>query len=241
MARARKTKAGIGRWGFRTVALLVLVALSFAAWFWWDMRGWRPDAALYPEQGAVVSAGPLVRERGVNLVTLKAIGARFAYLQLASDPRLSADSFADRYERAFDAGLEVGVLLPFNPCLKADVQSALFAQMVPRDPALMSPAIALGSTADRCAAPVSDAAVESELLTLINQIEMHSGKRVILQLSREFEERHEISRIIERDLWLKRDRARPDYAARPWLLWSANSQYMSEASDDPIEWVVVQR
>ena len=35
--------------------------------------------------------------------------------------------------------------------------------------------------------------------------------------------------------------ARPDYAGRPWLLWSANGQYVSEASETPIEWVVVQR
>lgn len=201
------------------------------------MRGWRPDAALYPEQGAVVPVQP----QHTNLVTLKAVGAQFVYLRLAPDPRSPDSDFADRYARAFAAGLEVGVLLPFNPCLKADVQSALFAQMVPRDPALMSPAIALGATVEKCSVPVSDAAVESELLTLINQIEMHSGKRVILQLSREFEARHEISRIIERDLWLKRDRARPDYAALPWLLWTANSQYMSQASEDAIEWVVVQR
>lgn len=237
MARGRKKKAGIGRWGFRLLALLVLVAITFAVWFWWDMRSWRPDAELYPEQGAVVPVQP----QRTNLVTLKAIGARFAYLRLEPDPRSPDSDFADRYARSFAAGLEVGVLLPFSPCLKADVQSALFAQMVPRDPTLMSPAIELGSTADQCANPVSEAAVESELMTLINQIEMHSGKRVILKLGREFEQRHEIARMIERDLWLARDRARPDYAGRPWLLWSANAQYKSEASEEPIEWVVVQR
>lgn len=237
MARARKKKAGSAIWAFRGAALLVLIAISFAAWFWWDMRGWRPDSELYPEQGAVVPVQP----QSTNLVTLKATGAQFAYLRLAPDARALDDDFASRYARAFDAGLEVGVLLPFNPCLKADVQSALFVQMVPRDPQLMNPAIELGVTAGHCASPVSDAAVESELMTLINQIELHSGKKAILKLGRDFELRHNIARMIERDLWLERDRARPDYAGRPWLLWSANSQYISEASDEPIEWVVVQR
>lgn len=237
MARRAKKKGGLAIWVFRGAALVVLLGASFAAWFWWDMRGWRPDGELYPEQGAVIPVQP----QHTNLVTLKATGARFAYLLLQPDPRSPDSDFADRYARAIDAGLEVGVLLPFSPCLKADVQSALFAQMVPRDPALMSPAIALGAMGDQCSQPVSDAAVESELMTLINQIETHSGKRVILKLGREFEQRHEISRMIERDLWLSRDRARPDYTQRPWLLWSANSGFMSEASDGPIEWVVVQR
>jgi hypothetical protein len=37
-----------------------------------------------------------------------------------------------------------------------------------------------------------------------------------------FEERHKTATALTRDLWLTRDRARPDYAGRPWLLWSAN-------------------
>jgi lysozyme len=218
-------------------ALLVLIGVGFAAWLWWDMRSWRPDADLYPEQGAVVPVQP----QATNMVTLRAIGAQFAYLRLSSDPRSPDDDFADRYARAVDSGMKVGVLLPFNPCLPADPQSALYVQMVPRDPALMRPAVELAATADRCATPVSDAAVESELLILINQIEMHSGTPVILKLSPEFEARYGTARSTARDLWLERDRARPGYAGRPWLLWSANSQLVTEASEQPIEWVVVQR
>ena len=70
---------------------------------------------------------------------------------------------------------------------------------------------------------------------------MHAGKPVILKLGSEFEARHGTAETTARDLWLVRDRARPDYAGRPWLLWSANSQLVSEAAPDAIEWVVVQR
>jgi lysozyme len=106
---------------------------------------------------------------------------------------------------------------------------------------LLAPAIALESLADGCQPEVSDAAVESELMTLINQIETHAGKPVILKLSPAFEARHRTATTLARDLWLARDRARPDYAGRPWLLWSANSALVSEASEEPIEWVVVQK
>ncbi len=88
---------------------------------------------------------------------------------------------------------------------------------------------------------MSDAAVESELMTLINQIELHAGTPVVLKLSENFELRHGTARSTARDLWLVRDRARPDYAGRPWLLWSANSQRVVEGVEEPVEWVVVQR
>ena len=113
--------------------------------------------------------------------------------------------------------------------------------MVPRDSRLLPPAIGLVRLADGCNPAVSDAAVESELMTLINQIEMHSGAAVILKLSPAFEARHNTATALSRDLWLMRDRARPDYAGRPWLLWSANSALVTAASEEPIDWVVVQK
>ena len=237
MAKGRRNggRKGLRRWLLRLVALAVLVGLAFAGWLWWDMREWRPDETLYPEQGALVPAG----SGAIKFETLKAIGARFVYLPLDADT--SVAGFADRFARARAAGLEVGVMLAFDPCLPADLQSGLLAQMVPRDPRLLPPAIGLVRLADGCNPAVSDAAVESELMTLINQIEMHAGAAVILRLAPTFEARHNTATALSRDLWLMRDRARPDYAGRPWLLWSANSALVTAASEEPVEWVVVQK
>lgn len=240
MAKGRKSagRRAPRRWLLRLVALVLLVGIAFAGWLWWDMRSWRPDETLYPEQGALAPEGGAA----VRFATLKAVGAQFVYLPLVMDPSPDAPGgFADRYTRAREAGLRVGVVLPFDPCVPADPQSGTFAQMVPRDPALLPPAIALTRLADDCASKVSDAAVESELMTLINQIETHAGRPVILKLAPAFEARHRTATALARDLWLARDRARPDYAGRPWLLWSANSALVSEASEEPMEWVVVQK
>ena len=226
------------RWLWRLVALAVLFAAAFAAWLWWDMREWRPAQALYPEQGALVPAGGAP----VRFETLKAVGAQFVYLPLAAGAGAEGPGgFAERFARAQAAGLRVGVVLPFDPCLGANAQSGVFAQMVPRDARLLPPAIGLERLADACDPKVSDAAVESELMTLINQIELHAGRPAILKLSPAFQARHRTATALARDLWLARDRARPDYAGRPWLLWSANSARVTEASEEPVEWVVVQK
>ena len=222
---------------FRLASLIALVALGFAAWFWWDMREWRPDEATYPEQGAVIASGA----SGTKFETVKALGGDFVYLELAPPGGAPDPGFAARLEAAGEAGLKVGVIYPFDPCLRADPQSSRFTRMVPRSADQLPPAIALERVGDGCEPAVSDAAVESELLTLVNQIEMHAGKPVILKLGDAFEARHGTARSMERDLWLMRDRARPDYAGRPWLLWSANSQLVTAASEEPIEWVVVQK
>ncbi len=236
--RSRRKKGGsFRRWIFRLLALLALIAIAFAAWFWWDMRTWRPSEQLYPEQGAVVPS----EIDGMNFQTLKAIGAQFAYLEMRPASRALDDDFASRFALANESGLEVGIVLRFDPCLRADPQSKRFTRMVPRSADLLPPAIELEQSGEACAEPVSDAAVESELLTLVNQVEMHAGKPVILKLGKAFEQRHRTANSIARDLWLTRDRARPDYAPRPWLLWSANSQLASEAAEEPLEWVVVQR
>ncbi|MBV7258246.1 glycoside hydrolase family 25 protein [Erythrobacter sp. WH158] len=235
--RSRRKKGSMGRWTFRLISLLALVGIIFTAWFWWDMREWRPDEALYPEQGAVIPS----EINGMNFDTLKAIGGQFAYLELQPASRALDDDFGSRFAQAKQSGINMGVVLRFDPCLRAGLQSKRFTRMVPRSEDLLPPAIELEASGENCVEPVSDAAVESELLTLINQIEMHSGKPVILKLGEDFENRYGTARSMERDLWLSRDRARPDYTGRPWLLWSANSQLVSEASDEPIEWVVVQK
>jgi lysozyme len=221
----------------RLLALAALVALAFAAWLWWDMREWHPDETRYPEQGAVIGSGTAP----VRFETIRALGGTFVYLVMPEPGGAPDPAFAERLEAARAAGLKVGVVHPFDPCQRADLQSDDFNRLVPRDAALLPPAIALVRLADDCRPKVSKAAVESELMTLINQVEMHSGKPAILKLGRKFEERHGIATMITRDLWLVRDRAQPDYAGRPWLLWSANSARVTDASEEPIEWVVVQK
>ena len=234
---ARRKSMRRRHWLLYIFATLALAVTLGALAYWWDMRSWAPEAAIYPDQGVLVSD----REGLVSFETIRAIGGKFAYLE-ASRGTTSRDSrFGRNFSAAKRAGLKVGALHVFNLCSSADAQSANFVTMVPRDAELLPPAIALIGTADNCPEKVSDAAVESELMTFINQVEMHAGQRAILKLSQDFQARYQIAGSIERDLWLMRDRFDPTYGGRPWLLWSANAARVTEASNQPLEWVVVQK
>lgn len=229
----RKRKA-IG-WRARILAALVLLALAGAGWAWWTLRHWTPDAALWPDQGAEIAAadGP------VRFTTLKALGARFVYLDATDGEQARDPAFAANLAKAREAGLQVGAVHRFDPCAMADGQSAAFVVTVPRGRDLLPPAIALDTTADECPAPVAEAQVESELMTLVNQVEAHAGRPVILKPSKAFEDRYKLAGRIERNLWVSGTWREPTYAGRPWLMWTANEAFASDAADQPLRWVVV--
>jgi lysozyme len=223
-------------WRTRIAALVVLVFAGASGWLWWNGQHWTPPRDRFPQQGVLI--GTADGEADFN--ALKAIGADFVYLQ-ASDGAAARDpAFAANLARVRETGLPFGVLHAYDPCVAAERQAGNFVTIVPRDERLLPPAIELGRLAGGCGDPVSEAAVESELTTFLNQVEGHAGKPALLKLAPEFEARYHIAARIERNLWLERDWLEPDYAGRPWTLWTANSQLRTAASDRPLRWVVLQ-
>ena len=230
---ARKTRP---RWRLRLAALALLAALAGAVAGWWHLRHWVPSRTAWPVQG--VEVGTL--EGPVDWTALKAIGADFAYLDASASAFARDPAFVRNLEEARAAKLQVGAVHLYDPCQPAERQAANFVTVIPRDAKLLPPAVDLDRTADDCPVRVSDAAVESELMTFLNQIETHTGKAVILKLSSRFEARYHVAASIDRNLWLTRERLEPGYAGRPWTLWSANTRLVTEAGDEPLRWVVVQ-
>src|SRR3546814_17031034 len=81
---ARKSKSRARRWRLHFAALLVLTALVGAVWYWWDMRQWAPDEALYPDQGVAVGQ----RHGPVDFATVRALGGKFASLGASPDRKV---------------------------------------------------------------------------------------------------------------------------------------------------------
>jgi len=223
-------------WRWRIAGAVVLAALLAGGWGWWRLQHWRPDARAFPVQGVEIDAG----DGPADFRAFRAIGARFAYLD-ASDGAAGRDPAFDRNLAAVrGSGLKFGVVHRYDPCVPADKQAANFVTVVPREKAMLPPAIELDALADNCPTRVSEAGVESELTTFLNEIEGHVGQPAVLKVSKAFEARYRIAGEMERNLWLTRDWLQPDYAGRPWTLWTANSSYRNEASDAPVRWIVLQ-
>ena len=233
MARNRKSS----RLRLRLLGAALLGGLIVAGWAWWGLRHWRPTHTDFPVQGIEVGS----EDGAVNWKAVKAIGASFVYLDASASAFARDPTFVRNLEDARAARLQVGAVHRYDPCQPAEKQAANFVTVVPRDGAMLPPALDLDLSAEQCPVKVSDAAVISELMTFLNQIETHTGKPTILKISGSFEKRYHLAAKIDRNLWLVRTRFQPGYAGRPWMLWTANRGLDTAASNEPLRWVVVGR
>ena len=229
-------RKGKGSWKLRLLGMVVLIALLGGGYLWWDMIHWRPERSAFPVQGVEIGAEDGV----VDWKALKAIGADFVYVDASASAFARDPAFVKNFEDARAAGMKVGAVHRYDPCQPAERQAANFVTVVPRDPSLLPPAVELDMLADGCPVKVSDAAVQSELMTFLNQIETHTGKATILKVTARFESRYHAGAELDRKLWLVRDRFQPDYARRPWTLWTANSALENQADAAAVRWIVVQ-
>jgi lysozyme len=217
-------------------AAVLLITLVGGVAGWWNLRHWHPARAAYPMQGVEIGAADGV----VDWTAFRTIGADFAYVDASASAFGRDPAFSRNLDAARAAGLQVGAVHQYDPCQPADRQAANFVTVVPRDGRMLPPAIDLTRLAEDCPMPVSDAGVESELMTFLNEIETHTGRPSLLKVAPAFEARYHIAERLDRNLWLSRDRFEPDYAGRPWSLWTANSALETAAGEAPVRWLVVQ-
>lgn len=214
------------------LALLILLALA-ALWMWWTR--WAPAREDYPLQGVSVSAD----QGDIEWRSLRPQGIDFAYIRAVDGNKGRDSAFARNMEQAKRASMRYGVELVYAPCKTAAQQATIFMTTVPRDNAALPPAVRLDGTGDCADQTLTRDRIISELNTLINVIETHSGKPALLRLSADFEEKYAVSGAINRTLWLERDYWPPDYAQKPWVLWTANGDRRVSGINGPVEWTVV--
>ena len=213
--------------------VLVLIAAMLGA-LWWKLAHWMPDRQEYPVQGVWLDGN----EGAIAFEDLPAAGSRFVYVTASRGAKGRNDTFGKAVAAARGAGLLVGAVHRYDPCRTADAQSANFVTVVPREGDLLPPAVLLDGSGDNCTPRVRPAEVESELVTFLNQIESHAGQRAILAPTQAFEAHYGFGARAERQLWLARDWLRPDYAGRPWELWTANARARIAPVDGAVAWVV---
>src|SRR3546814_14185826 len=69
----------------------------------------------------------------------------------------------------------------------------------------------------------------------------HMGKPALIRVSRDFDAAYNIGEGINRTLWLERNLLQPDYASRPWVMWTASNNHLTKGIEQPVEWDVVRR
>lgn len=214
------------------LALVLVGALALAAILF--MHKWTPARDQYASQGVYVGAanGP------IDWSQLAATGVDFAYISATHGNSERDPAFTRNMSGAGDAGVRYGAVHHFDLCRLSGDQATAFVTGVPRRQNALPPVVAL-DFAGPCQDRPARAIVLSELGTLLSLVEQHSGKPALLRISKEFEELYRISGAINRTVWLDGDFFPPDYAAKPWVMWTANSHKRVSGVDGPVDWLVV--
>lgn len=232
-AMLNKIAASEFKLNIRMIAIGVAALLGLYA-IWSFVSTWAPSRGEYEVQGIVVSDS----DGTANWSTLAATGVDFTYLTASEGTAGRDKSFESHLNGVKQAGVRYGALHHFDICRLASDQATLFITTVPRDENALPPAVQLDFS-DTCTGHPNRPLVLSELATFLSQIEAHSGKPAVLLLSKEFEDEYQVSKAIDRSVWLESNWFLPNYSARKWVMWTANTAKPVSGIDGPVRWAVV--
>lgn len=219
----------IRRFALATAALAVL-----AASLWWGKHSWRPSDDAYPDQGFVLADV----DAPVNWALVRGDGADFVYMLASWGGNGRSMRFHADWGAADKAGLRRGAVHRYSLCQLARDQATNFIAMVPRDAKELPPAIELDLTED-CASRPARAVVLQELASFVRAVESHLGKLIVVKVSKAFDAEYQVSRALDRPLWLSGFFFLPTYGERPWVMWQANDARYVDGVERAVPWVVV--
>jgi lysozyme len=221
-------------------AVIAGAALLIGYAIWGYISGWAPSRAEYSLQGIVISE----EDGKANWAMLGNNDVDFAYITSTKGATQRDKNFAANLEGAAQAGIRYGALHRFDICRLASDQATSFITTVPRSANALPPAVELDFSTT-CEGQPNRALILSELSTFLSQIEAHSdttGKgevRAVLMISKAFEAEYQISKAIDRNVWAQGNWFLPDYTAKPWVMWTANTARSVSGVERPVRWAVV--
>jgi len=216
---------------FLAAVLIGVLILGSLTWF---SRTWTPSRTRFPVQGLSLDAGG----GDVNFRMARAAGADFVYLLATSGAQQRDPAFDTYLAGARANGLRYGAVHRYTLCSAGSDQATRFIATVPRDAEMLPPVVRLDFGEDCQERPNRDTLL-AQLNIFLNQIETHAAKPALIRVSRDFEAAYDVASGINRPLWLEGDFFPPDYATRPWVLWTASTWKRVEGIDGPVEWDVV--
>lgn len=218
----------------RIIVTLAVVVGALAATGWALAGRWTPPRDRYAMQGMAIDGS----NGEVDWRAVQRLGPDFVYIAATAGTTGRDPAFAANWRGARGAGLRYGAIHRFSLCRLAADQAGAFMATVQRDNAALPPVVALSFSPD-CAARPSRDLVLAELHTFLTAIEAHSGKPAILRIAPDFEDSYRLSAGINRTIWLDRQFLPPDYAAHPWVMWTANRWRRVDGVDGDVDWTVV--
>lgn len=189
---------------------------------------WTPWAGRYV-QGVDVSwhQGP------IDWRALKGAGIRFAYIKATEggdhvDPR-----FATNWNDAERVGLYRGAYHFFTLCRPGAQQAANFINSVPREAAMLPPAVDLEHMGPCRRGPTARDVV-FEIKDYLRIVEDHYGVRPILYTTREFHDAH-LAEFSGERFWIRSLYTPPRFRRGDWVIWQHHNMARKPGVSQPVD------
>lgn len=196
---------------------------------------WAPKARFYPLQGIDLGERP---PAAIEWGTIRAGGADFAYLTATSGADRRDPVFEAHWAALPEAGLRRGAVHVYSLCQSAVAQANAFNTFVPRAADALPVALDLAFH-DDCAARPERGPLIADIRSFAARVEAHTGRPIVLRVSRAFEQAYGVTAAIDRPVWAVANFLAPRYTARPWRLWRATDMRRIDGIDQPVNWDVV--
>ncbi|MEO5866450.1 MAG: GH25 family lysozyme [Sphingomonas sp.] len=222
----------IGVIGRTVISLTAAAAIAIAGWTF--ARSWRPSSTSYKFQGLEVGE----QQGPVDWWTVRAAGADFAYIRATSGASKRDGRFAANWADARSTGMRRGALHVYSLCNLATDQANNFNTTVPRDQDALPAAVEIDFQ-DDCASRPGQPVLLDELRRFLTMVEEHTGKPVLLKITKRFDAAYKVTAAIPRPVWAVQDFFPPDYAATPWRMWQASGMRRIDGVSGAVNWDVV--
>jgi lysozyme len=214
-------------------AFALIVSLTAAAILL--VPRWAPSRSSYPVQGIDVST----HQGAIGWGALRRQSVDFAYIKASEGGDFRDKRFAENWAAAARAGIPRGAYHFFTLCRSGAEQAANFLETVPRDPSALPPAVDLEFMGNcRSANRMTPAQFRRELQVFLAQVEKWTGKPTLLYLTEEFDTAYGVSAAFDRPLWLRRIVLRPNFGARPWVIWQVSNFHHLDGIKGRVDWNV---
>ena len=225
----------IRRWGRRVeiIGALVIVVGLAAIVGWTLALSWRPSDR-YQFQGVDVSADT----GAIDWWTVKKGGADFAYLRATGGADMRDETFERNWAGVYETGMRRGASHVYSICRLAADQANNFNTTVPRDREALPAAVEIDFAED-CTSRPERPIVLDEIRRFLTMVEAHTGKPVLLKISKRFDAAYGVTAAIPRPVWAVQNFFPPDYPAHRWRMWQANDMRRIDGIEGPVHWDVV--
>jgi lysozyme len=220
------------KWMTARILLTLLGMFAIAATsVYFYVSGWHPSDKKYPLQGIDVS-----NHQGViQWEKLPSQGVDFAYIKATEGGDFVDKAFQRNWQAAGKADIKRGAYHFFTLCKSGQEQAANFTRNVPFDQFSLPPAVDLEFLGN-CENKLSTLQLRSELSQYLDLIEAKYKQKAVLYLTKEFDEKYQISKNFDQPFWLRSIVREPDFGHRPWYLWQMSNFRRLDGISGRVDW-----